>query len=152
MKGDGVMIKLLPLFLLLITGSEILAAEPEAGSPSATVEAFHEALAAEDKGTALGLLAPTVIIYESGGAEQSRDEYASHHLGADCEFSKATTRKIVDQQIDRASDLALVLTRTETNGRFRGKELDLAGTETMLLRKTEDGWRIVHIHWSSRAK
>jgi len=27
-----------------------------------------------------------------------------------------------------------------------------ASTETMVLRSTSAGWKIVHIHWSSRAK
>ncbi len=32
----------------------------------------------------------------------------------------------------------------------RQKQLDLVTTETMVLRKMTDGWRIVHIHWSNR--
>jgi len=30
------------------------------------------------------------------------------------------------------------------------KSVKLVSTETMILRKNADGWRIVHIHWSSR--
>ena len=51
--------------------------------PAAVVGAFHQALASGDKQRALDLLDPSVLIFESGGAELSRDEYASHHLGAD---------------------------------------------------------------------
>ena len=30
--------------------------------------------------------------------------------------------------------------------------LTLLSTETMVLKNTPNGWRIVHIHWSSRSK
>lgn len=49
-------------------------------------------------------------------------------------------------------DAAWVLTRSETSGTFRGKEIDLLGAESVLLRRGEHGWRIVHIHWSSRPR
>ena len=35
---------------------------------------------------------------------------------------------------------------------YKGKPLDLSTTETMLLRRTNGGWKIVHVHWSSAAK
>ena len=120
--------------------------------PHETVAAFHEALSLGDKATVLDLLATEVTIFESGGAELSRDEYADHHLGADMEFAAATSRKVIDRQSDSASDTAWVLTRSETRGTFRGREIDSLGVETMLLEKGEGGWRIFHIHWSSRDK
>jgi len=99
----------------------------------------------------LALLTPEVVIFESGGAELSRAEYASHHLGADMEFSAATTRKVEAQRAGREEDAAWVLTRTTTTGTFRDKEIDAKGVETMLLKHTPDGWKIFHIHWSSRS-
>ena len=32
-----------------------------------------------------------------------------------------------------------------------GKTITLLSTETMVLKKTAQGWKIVHIHWSSHA-
>jgi ketosteroid isomerase-like protein len=37
-------------------------------------------------------------------------------------------------------------------GAYKGKPVDRLTTETMVLRKTPDGWRIVHVHWSSAAR
>jgi uncharacterized protein DUF4440 len=71
-------------------------AEP-AGSPAAAVESFHRALAAGDRDRALSLLDPQVLIFESGGAETSRDEYAAHHLAADREFVRAVKSELVDR-------------------------------------------------------
>jgi ketosteroid isomerase-like protein len=138
---------LLALALLALPG-DLAAAENPSG-PQEVVAAFHEALARGDSARVTELLAPGVIIFESGGAEVSREEYTSHHLGADMEFAKATKEEVVDRQAGEAGDAAWVLTRSRTTGTFRDKPVDLHGTETMLLRKTADGWRIVHIHWSS---
>ena len=118
---------------------------------NATVTAFHRALASQDKEAVLALLTPEVVIFESGGAELSRAEYASHHLGADMKFSAATTRRVEAQRAGREEDAAWVLTRTTTTGTFRDKEIDAKGVETMLLKHTPDGWKIFHIHWSSRS-
>ncbi len=109
-----------PLLLLsLVTPISLMAHEGH-DTPVQTVAGFHEALASGDQQAVLGLLDPEVIIFESGGAELSRDEYASHHLGADMEFSGATRRKIVEQTKGEAGDAGWVLTRSETRGTFRG--------------------------------
>jgi len=119
-------------------------------TPTAAVDAFHVALAAGDSMKALGLLAPDVVIFESGGAEMSRDEYRSHHLPADIEFATSTAREVTDRRVEAASDVAIVLTRSVTKGMFRDREIDSRGAETMILRRTGEGWRISHIHWSAR--
>lgn len=140
------------LLALAIAGPTLVSAQAHVGTPVDTVHAFHEALASGDKQAVLGYLDAEVLIFESGGAELSRDEYASHHLGADMEFSAATTRTVVDQRHEEVGQAAWVLSRSETSGTFRSREIDARGVETMLLRQTDDGWRIVHIHWSSRSR
>ena len=47
-------------------------------------------------------------------------------------------------------DVAWVATESLLEAKEDGKDLLLLSTETMLLRKTDAGWTIVHIHWSSR--
>lgn len=136
-------ILLLPLIVPVAAG---------AATPVATVDAFHAALAAGDREAVLALLDPGVIIYESGGAELSRDEYASHHLASDMAFSAATTATVVERRQGEAGEAGWVLTRSETRGNWGGKAVDLAGVETVVLRQVEERWRIVHIHWSSRSR
>ena len=116
----------------------------------AVVRAFHEALTAGDSAGALAALAEDVVIYESGGVEASRAEYASHHLGADMMFAAAVTREVEHQTSGMSGDVAWVLSRSHTTGTFRDREMNTRGTETMLLRRTDDGWKITHVHWSSR--
>lgn len=122
----------------------------QADDPVAVVDAFHLALSAGDRDAALAHLDADVRIFEGGGAEMSRDEYASHHLGGDITFAAAMTREITHREHNVAGDVAYVLSRTRTTGTFREREIDSIGTETMVLRQGDDGWRIVHIHWSSR--
>ena len=136
---------LLPSMLTASAG-----AEAELSTPEAVIDAFHEALAGGDRQAVLDLLAEDVMIFESGGAEPSRDEYAHHHLGSDMEFSAATESKAVDRRRGGDEETAWVLTRTETSGTFRDREISARGTETMILTRGENGWKIVHIHWSSR--
>lgn len=117
-------------------------------TPEDVVDGFHAALATGDSTLALGFLSPDVVIFESGGAEMSRAEYRSHHLGADIEFSMSTTREITERRVDAGVDVAIVLTRSATRGTFRGRDIDATGVETMVLTRSGDGWVIVHIHWS----
>lgn len=122
------------------------------GSPAAAVEGFHSALAAGKREEALRWLDSRVVIFESGGAEMSRDEYAGHHLGGDMEFVSAVETDVIDRQAHSEGDAAWVLTRTRTTGRFRDRDVDVDGVETMVLRRTGGQWRIVHVHWSSHAR
>ncbi len=122
----------------------------DAGPALEVVEAFHAALAAQDSDAVLDLLTEDVRIFESGGVESSREEYASHHLGADMKFSAATTREIVDRRGAVHGEIAWVLATSRTRGQYGDREIDAKGTETILLRQTPAGWRIFHIHWSSR--
>lgn len=135
--------------LLFLPG--LLAGEEESITPVAVVDAFHAALAAGDREQALAALAAGAVIFESGGAEMSRAEYESHHLAADLEFSKSTQREVLEQRSGSAGSYAWVLTRFAAAGSFHGREIHSQGVETMLLRLTSDGWRVTHVHWSSKS-
>jgi hypothetical protein len=143
---------MLVLFSIMVLSSMLLGgsvAGQAKGEPAAIVHSFHDALSSGNREVALGSLDPAVVIFEQGGAEMSRDEYASEHLGADIEFSLATTSKVVDQRIQGTGKSAWVLTISETSGSFRGKDVSSRNAETMVLERKSGAWRIVHIHWSS---
>lgn len=114
-----------------------------------SVDAFHKALTDGDPKQAMALLADNVLIYESGGAEASKAEYASHHLDADIAFLKGTKQSVSARSAQASGDIALVTTQGATVGTYKDKAIDSASTETMVLRLIEGKWKIVHIHWSS---
>lgn len=123
----------------------------EAEPAVAVVEAFHAALGAGDTDAALALLAPDVMIFEEGGAERSRDEYASHHLGSDAAFAAASETTVAQRSGWADGHIAWITSEGRTTGQFNGRAVDRLTTETMVLKRHADGWRIHHIHWSSRA-
>jgi mono/diheme cytochrome c family protein/ketosteroid isomerase-like protein len=120
-----------------------------AALPAAVVDQFFRALASGDTNTASALLDPAVLIYESGGVERSRSEYAAGHLGADAAFLKSAAHKMISRTGEAVGDLAWVATEARLTSQG-AKPVDLVSTETTILRKQPGGWRIVHIHWSSR--
>jgi hypothetical protein len=50
-----------------------------------------------------------------------------------------------------AGDVAWATSTSVARGEFRGRPINSAGVELMVLRRTPEGWRIAAIHWSSRA-
>lgn len=126
---------------------------PEDAAPAVAIaEQFGQALAAGNFETVEALLAPDVLILESGGAERSRQEYLSHHAISDAKFLKDAHHQLLRRQARVAGGMAWIGSESELHTMKDGKPLTLLSTETMVLRDTPEGWRIAHIHWSSRPK
>ncbi|MGH7569504.1 MAG: nuclear transport factor 2 family protein [Gemmatimonadales bacterium] len=138
-----------PLLLAPLLPTHALAQAGDV-SPVAVVHAFHQAVTAGDSVRALALLLPDLVVFEAGAVEASRDEYRASHLSADMAFAQATRREVLSERTGTAGDVAWVLTESRATGTFRGRPVDSRGVETMILRRTPEGWRIAHIHWSSR--
>ncbi len=120
------------------------------GEAANAVDAFHDALVKGDRQAAQALLDDKVQIYEQGSVERSKAEYASHHLESDAAFAAATARTQTARSGTILGDLAYVISEGTVTGTFKGKAIDSITLETMVLRRAQGGWRIVHIHWSSR--
>lgn len=117
---------------------------------SLAVDAFRAALSNGDDAAALALLADDIQIFEQGEVERSKMEYASHHLPSDIEFSRATQSTQTARMGAAVDDIAYVISEGKIAGRYKDKAVNLITIETMVLRRHSNGWRIVHIHWSSR--
>ena len=115
-----------------------------------TADAFAAALAKGDTARVLALLSDNVIIYESGGQESSREEYASHHLPLDVAFMAGMKTQLLDRKHGGNGDLAWVVTRSRFTGVYKGKAVDVYSTESLVLQRSAEGWKIVHVHWSSQ--
>ncbi len=114
------------------------------------VDAFHAALKAGDTAKAASLMADDALIFEAGFAERSKAEYAAEHLAADAAFERTATETQLRRAGDANADLAWIATEGRVQARSSEKITDRLTTETMILRSTPAGWRIVHVHWSSR--
>jgi ketosteroid isomerase-like protein len=146
---------LVALLAPAIAASRTVAQAPTSNTDSAAVaavvERFHEALGEADSATALSLLHPDVVILESGELEMLAD-YRAHHLPADIEFSRAIPGERSPVRVAMRGDAAWVTSTSRTKGTFRGRAIDSAGAELMVLTREADGWRIQAIHWSSHAQ
>ena len=118
---------------------------------AAVVTRFHAALAAGDSAAALALLADDVVVLESGGVE-TRDDYRAHHLPADIEFARALPSQRGPVRVQVRGDVAWVSGTSVTQGDFRGRQVNSAGAELMVLSREGGTWKIRAIHWSSRTR
>jgi ketosteroid isomerase-like protein len=108
-------------------------------------------MSAGDAARVQSLLDPKVAIMEGGNVEQSLKEYAAHHLPADLTFMKGVTYTLERQTGDSSGDLAWVASEAALTGASDGKPVALASTEILVLKNAGGNWKVVHIHWSSKA-
>lgn len=119
------------------------------GQPLAVVNDFAAALSRGDIEQIKALVASDAIIFEEGSVEWSFAEYERNHLPQDIRFMRRVERTVKDQQEIRQGPLAIVLTQAELKGK-NASIIHMAMLETMILKQSSTGWKIVHIHWSSK--
>ena len=113
------------------------------------VSAFRKALKQGDKKVARELLADSVIIFEGGGVERSANEYANHHMLSDMKYLAAIESQLLEHQVYTMGDMAYSISRSQSKGSYKGKEINSTGMESITLKNTDSGWKITHIHWSN---
>ncbi|MGZ8377292.1 MAG: YybH family protein [Gemmatirosa sp.] len=127
------------------------AARSDSTDAARVVSGFHQALERGDSAAALALLAPDASILESGAVETVA-EYRAHHLPADIEYARAIPGGRAPLRVQVRGDVAWAVGSSESRGEFRGRPVNSAGAELMVLTRTSAGWRISAIHWSSRRR
>jgi ketosteroid isomerase-like protein len=93
---------------------------------------------------------PPGHIHLADDASRPRNHILRQH-SADAEFLATATVKRLSRTGKVSGDLAWTATEAQITTRGE-KPADILSTETMLLRRTPQGWRIAHIHWSSHRK
>lgn len=127
------------------------ASQSDSAAVARVVQDFQGALKAGDSTAALALLAPDATVLESGGLE-TRSDYRSHHLADDIDFARSVKSVRSPLTVTVTGNTAWTAATSTTNGRFRGKEINSVGAESMVLTRSGTGWRIRSIHWSSRTR
>ncbi len=142
---------------LLVVGAILIAScrrpiptAPDREAIATTVTAFSNALRTGDRAAALALLAPDAQILESG-ARQTREQYAAEHLAADIEFARAVQSTRGALIVRQEGNVAWTTSTNKSIGKFMDRDIDSESAELMVLAKTDGGWRIRAIHWSSHA-
>ena len=118
---------------------------------SEVVDTFHAVLDRGDTATAAGLLADALVVFEGGEVERSKADYTERHLPADAVFAQAVGSQMTRRSGGTSGDLAWIASEGRTQGRYKGRDINRITTETMILQRVSGVWKIVHVHWSSRA-
>lgn len=142
--------------LLALVALPAAAAAPAAGTaalvPTEVVDAFQAALAHGDRRGVVEHLAPDLVIYEQGFVERGRDAYAEGTMLNDITFAGLVKRETLRRDAWEDGSVAWVLTLSSVTGDFGDQKLALINTETLVLRRTDLGWKIVHIHRSAHPR
>jgi ketosteroid isomerase-like protein len=133
----------------VVAGSQL---SRPAAAAAATVDAFHAALRAGETAKAAALLADDVSVFEAGSAEASKAIYSAEHLAADAAFAKTAQETVLRRSGQSGGGMAWIASEGLTRTRRGDAVVERLTAESMILRRTAAGWRIVHVHWSSRPK
>ncbi len=132
-----------------------LAEEGASFSPTAVAAAYLDAMESGDLDGAEKLFGSPSSIYESGGQEGTWKRYREHHLGPEIDAVESFTISRGDSESHTSQDgsMAFVAWPIEYRIVLKGdRTIESKGTVTFVLVRGDDGFRIRHLHWSSRKK
>lgn len=115
-------------------------------------DAFHEAMRLRDRTKVLSMLAPDLVVFETGYLQATRDDYVKSNLDDDTAFASATVYRPLSRGVIGSGDSMTVLTKASIQGVVGGQSIDLVQSETMILRRIQATWEIVHLHWSAHTR
>ena len=132
-----------------------LADEGTSFSPTAVAAAYLDAMESGDLDTAEKLFGSSSSVYESGGQEGTWKHYREHHLGPEIDAVESFTISRGESESHKSQDgsMAFVAWPIEYRIVLKGdRTIESKGTVTFVLVRGDDGFRIRHLHWSSRKK
>lgn len=121
-------------------------------APADFADAFHEAMRSRNREKVLSMLAPDLVVFETGYLQSTRDEYVKNNLSDDIKFASALEYRPLSRGVIGSGESMTVLTKASIRGVFGDQRVDLVQSETMTLRRTKTSWEIVHLHWSAHPR
>ena len=116
----------------------------------AVLDNFQSAIINNNQEKASELLTDDARILESGGIE-TKEEYLSHHFHSDGKFLSAMAREVKTQKVESNEKTAWVSTLSHMHGTYNDQNISINSAELAVLVKTDNGWKISSVHWSSRS-
>ena len=135
-------------FISALITSTSTSAEAENTTATEVADQFGQALKESNETTIRDLLDENVLIFESGSVESSLEEYASHHMSADMSFMQDIEKEIITRSVVENGDIVVISTKYRMFGTYKDQNFDKTSLESLVLKKTDGTWRIVHIHGS----
>ena len=142
--------------MIPLASLSLLAHPPSKPNPEAEVQAlvkaYHEALVRKDMEALKKLFHPDLVVFEAGGVDKGRGAYLEHHLGPELKELKSWTYGPMETSVLMGDPTSVALCRFTYEAILEGGKLSKGkATESLVLIRTAEGWRIRHLHWSSRA-
>ncbi len=119
-------------------------------TPVMVANTLHQALTDGDKATVKTLLAGDLLVLEGGHSQTSAKDYMEGHMLSDMAFLAHMTREVKEQTSGNSDRVAWVKTTSSLKGTYKDKEMNLTSTETLVLRRSDTGWKIVFIEWGQQ--
>ena len=124
---------------------------PVANEATQVVENFMDALTNGRLEVARQYMTPGAVVIANGTVLGTRDGYIDGAAKADAVAMKSVrSRELLHRDAQIGAQLGWVVSEKRMIGEGAGELRAMVLTETMLLAKTPSGWKITHIHWSSR--
>lgn len=118
--------------------------------PADAVDDFHAALRSKNTAAALSLLDRGLVVFEFGAIDPTAEAYAFAHLPSDIDVAAVTQWKLETRRVGGEGNERWVLSSYHVIGtQSDGTPIDQTLLETVILRRTGDLFRIVHLHWST---
>lgn len=148
--------KICSLFVLLTcVAVAAFGVETTQPAPEDVARSYFEAMDRKDLAAAEALFAASSSIFETGGDEGDWAHYRDHHIGAELDAFVRFETVLGEPETGSSTDgtMAFVAWPIEYHIELKdGRKIDSRGTVTFVLVREEGGFRIRHLHWSSRRK
>ncbi|MBF6022933.1 nuclear transport factor 2 family protein [Lysobacter niastensis] len=147
------------LALVTVAGAPALAwspaPQPSRPSPVAdeaaqVVDSFMDALVSGRLDAARQLMSPDAVVIANGLVLGQRDSYIDGAAKGDSAALRTVQRELVRRDTHAGTDAAWVLSEKRLRSAATAQGPSEVVIETMLLARTNAGWKITHIHWSGR--
>lgn len=96
------------------------------------------------------LMAPEAIVLADGRVLGNRDTYIDGAAKADVAALGSVQRELMRRDAHAGPNFSWVMSELRLRGPSAARGQGDVVVETMLLARRGNGWKIVHIHWSSR--
>ena len=124
-------------------------ANPAADAAAKVVDGLMAAMADGQFETARQLMVPGAIVMANGVVLGPRDAFIDGAAHKVTDVLRQTQRQLLNRKIEAGPAAAWVLSEKLVKPTRQGQPAEVL-TETMLLARTAQGWKVAHIHWSTR--
>lgn len=142
------------LVVAFLPSSPAVVAQTSTGTLRAWLDRYEKALASRDLARLADFFDSEVTIFEGGGTNIGWADYRDHHLGPELAEMESLDLRHSDVRLrELGPGWALVTSSYELKARMKGRDIAAGGLETLVLKRgSDDRWRIVHSHTSSRRR